>query len=618
MRDCAGQGRQARDRARLLGQGRRPRRPQDAAGRDGRGGPAARQPQGLQGARATAARGGARDRRARRRRRADRRARRLGCAARASARACWCSPPRGGHASARAGARPGRPHPGAHDAARRDATSPATATRPSRSSACRARSAACSASSAPQAERRRLIDPVDRKELKEWPIAPGDEGDAKDGDLVRFDLAARARFGVPQARVRRDARQPAGPAQDQPDRRARARHPRRVSRRRAGRGADARARRRSPAAPTCARSISSPSIPSMRATTTMPSMPRPTPTRQQPAAGSCTSPSPTSPTTCARARGSTARRSCAATRSTSPTASCRCCRSGSPTTCARCSEGEERPCLAVRMVFDRHGNKKRPHVPARHDALGRQALLRGGAGRHRRPAERQVPSRCSRRALKPLWAAYARARRGARPARAARPRPAGAQDRCSTRRAGSSACRRARAARGAPPDRGVHDPGQRRRRRDAGGQARARGLPGARCALEGEARRAARFPGQPGSEAARRRRLRAGDFNRCCSAPRRCPSPISSTRWCCARSRRPSMPPRTSATSACTCPLRPLHLADPPLCRPARAPLADPRAGPGRRRPHATRTSPSSTTSRKRSPTPSAAPWRPSARPPTG
>jgi ribonuclease R len=47
-----------------------------------------------------------------------------------------------------------------------------------------------------------VIDPVDRKELKEWPIAPGDEGKAKDGDLVRFDLArSGGRYGVPQARV---------------------------------------------------------------------------------------------------------------------------------------------------------------------------------------------------------------------------------------------------------------------------------------------------------------------------------------------------------------------------------------------------------------------------------
>ena len=46
-----------------------------------------------------------------------------------------------------------------------------------------------------------VIDPVDRKELKEWPIAAGDEGDAKDGDLVRYDLNRSGRLGVSQARV---------------------------------------------------------------------------------------------------------------------------------------------------------------------------------------------------------------------------------------------------------------------------------------------------------------------------------------------------------------------------------------------------------------------------------
>jgi ribonuclease R len=46
-----------------------------------------------------------------------------------------------------------------------------------------------------------LIDPVDRKELKEWPIAKGDEGGAKQGDLVRFELSRTHRFGVPQARI---------------------------------------------------------------------------------------------------------------------------------------------------------------------------------------------------------------------------------------------------------------------------------------------------------------------------------------------------------------------------------------------------------------------------------
>jgi ribonuclease R len=46
-----------------------------------------------------------------------------------------------------------------------------------------------------------VIDPIDRRELKEWPIQAGDEGAAKDGDLVRFDLTRTGRYGVPQARV---------------------------------------------------------------------------------------------------------------------------------------------------------------------------------------------------------------------------------------------------------------------------------------------------------------------------------------------------------------------------------------------------------------------------------
>jgi ribonuclease R len=46
-----------------------------------------------------------------------------------------------------------------------------------------------------------LIDPVDRKELKEWPVGPGDEGGAKSGDLVRFELSRTHRYGVAQARI---------------------------------------------------------------------------------------------------------------------------------------------------------------------------------------------------------------------------------------------------------------------------------------------------------------------------------------------------------------------------------------------------------------------------------
>jgi ribonuclease R len=46
-----------------------------------------------------------------------------------------------------------------------------------------------------------VIDPVERKEMRTWTVQPGDEGDAKDGDLVRFDLARSGRFSNPMARV---------------------------------------------------------------------------------------------------------------------------------------------------------------------------------------------------------------------------------------------------------------------------------------------------------------------------------------------------------------------------------------------------------------------------------
>ncbi len=45
------------------------------------------------------------------------------------------------------------------------------------------------------------IEPIDRKQLRSWSIAKGDEGAAADGDLVRFDLARKGRFHVPQARI---------------------------------------------------------------------------------------------------------------------------------------------------------------------------------------------------------------------------------------------------------------------------------------------------------------------------------------------------------------------------------------------------------------------------------
>jgi ribonuclease R len=46
-----------------------------------------------------------------------------------------------------------------------------------------------------------VIDPIDRRELKEWPVAAGDQAGARPGDLVRFELTRAGRFGVGQARV---------------------------------------------------------------------------------------------------------------------------------------------------------------------------------------------------------------------------------------------------------------------------------------------------------------------------------------------------------------------------------------------------------------------------------
>ncbi|HSD91752.1 MAG TPA: ribonuclease R [Methyloceanibacter sp.] len=46
-----------------------------------------------------------------------------------------------------------------------------------------------------------VIDPVDRKQLKEWPVARVATNDAEDGELVRFEIARRSRMGVQTARV---------------------------------------------------------------------------------------------------------------------------------------------------------------------------------------------------------------------------------------------------------------------------------------------------------------------------------------------------------------------------------------------------------------------------------
>jgi ribonuclease R len=45
------------------------------------------------------------------------------------------------------------------------------------------------------------IEPIDRKELKSWQILPDDTGGAADGDLVRFQLNRRGRFATPRAEI---------------------------------------------------------------------------------------------------------------------------------------------------------------------------------------------------------------------------------------------------------------------------------------------------------------------------------------------------------------------------------------------------------------------------------
>jgi ribonuclease R len=45
------------------------------------------------------------------------------------------------------------------------------------------------------------IEPIDRKELKSWSILPDDMGNAADGDLVRFELIRKGRFATPRAQI---------------------------------------------------------------------------------------------------------------------------------------------------------------------------------------------------------------------------------------------------------------------------------------------------------------------------------------------------------------------------------------------------------------------------------
>ena len=211
-------------------------------------------------------------------------------------------------------------------------------------------------------------------------------------------------------------------------------------------------------------------------------------------------------------------------------------------------------------------------------------------------------------------------RRRARGARAARARPARAP-RDARREGADHFGRAARAARRAPADRGLYDRRQRRRGQGAGGEEGAGDVPRPRAAEPREAGRAQGLsrdlrgrvrarPGgpagdvQPDHRAHRRRRFPPADHGADPAQPD--PGLLRPAQ---------SRPFRAGARQ-----LRPFHLADPALCRPARPPLAGRRLR-GSAPAEATRRTSDEAAgwsgSARRSARPSGARWRPSAKPST-
>ena len=108
----------------------------------------------------------------------------------------------------------------------------------------------------------------------------------------------------------------------------------------------------------------------------------------------------------------------------------------------------------------------------------------------------------------------------------------------------------------------------------------ARRLSRARRALQGEARGAARVPGQPrASSCPAPAALRAGDFNRVLQRAKALPvTDLVNEVVLRSQAQAVYAADNLGHFGLQPAPLRALHLADPPLRRPARAPLADPRA----------------------------------------
>ena len=214
-------------------------------------------------------------------------------------------------------------------------------------------------------------------------------------------------------------------------------------------------------------------------------------------------------------------------------------------------EGENRPSLAVRMVFDADG-RKRSH--SFHRVLFRSAAKlsyqQAQAAIDGRPDDKTGPilEHDPQAALGRLW----RHGQGARQARPARPRPARAQDHPRRQRHGRRRPR-ARAARRPPAHRGDDDRGQCRGRRNAGEAPPGAALPRPRRAERRKAHRAARLPLLALAPCAAGR-LACGPSISTASSPRpgRTGRSSRSPRSSSAPRRRPSMRPRTTAISAST------------------------------------------------------------------